>query len=317
MKAIIAILLMTTTTVFAQQSPQAEQLFRNGRELVKQGKYAEGCAKLEASQKLESNINTLLNLGACREKNGQVATAWAVFLQAAAEARKSGDQQLLKIANDFIAKLEPRLSYVTVSVPDTSRVDGLVLTLDGRTLDTAEYNQGIPVDAGPHEVSGSAPGHEPWTTKLAVLDTERKSVEVPRFKELSKLAPHDPVNQNNAPAHPVAPIAGPEDKPGMTGLRKVAIGAAAVGVIGLVGMTVFGLQASSDWSTAQDTNNDQLRKDAESKATLATVSGIIGIAGVATGVTLWIVGGAEHPDRTALRPSVSRDSVGFVVGGTF
>ena len=106
---VVLVAVAGTARVYAQQSPQAEQLFRLGRDLVKQGKYAEGCAKLEASQRIESNINTLLNLGACREKNGQLATAWALFLRAAAEARKAGQQQLVQIATGFVAKLEARL----------------------------------------------------------------------------------------------------------------------------------------------------------------------------------------------------------------
>jgi hypothetical protein len=315
MKTIVTILLLLATTpAWAQQNPQAEQLFRSGRELVKQGKYAEGCEKLEASQRIEASINTLLNLGSCREKNGQVATAWAIFVRAAADARKAGDQQLAAIANDFVAKLEPRLPYVTVSVPDTSRVEGLVLQLDGRTLDSAEYNQGVPVDAGSHEVVGQAPGHEPWKTTVTVAAAERKSVEVPRFKTLrastaleSKLG-----DQNQQGQTPL-----PEGESGMPTMRKVAIGAVAVGAVGLVGMTVFGLQASSDWNTAQDSNDDQLRKDAESKATLATVSGIVGGVAIAAGVTLWIVGRPKTSERAALRPVVTRDAVGFVIGGRF
>jgi hypothetical protein len=314
MKTIITILLLLATTpALAQQNPQAEQLFRSGRELVKQGKYAEGCEKLEASQRIEASINTLLNLGSCREKNGQVATAWAIFLRAAADARKSGDQQLAAIANDFVAKLEPRLPYVTVSVPDTSRVEGLELKLDGRTLDSAEYNQGVPVDPGSHEVVGRAPGHEPWTTTVTVVAAERKSVEVPRFKTLRASTTQESMPENPNQQKQTLP----EGESGMPAMRKVAIGAVAVGAVGLVGMTVFGLQASSDWNTAQDSNDDQLRKDAESKASLATISGIVGGVGIAAGVTLWIVGRPKTSERAALRPVVTRDAVGFVIGGRF
>ena len=62
----------------------AEALFREGRALIKHGKLAAGCDKLEASEKLESSVGTLLNLGDCRERLGKPATAWAAFRKAEA-----------------------------------------------------------------------------------------------------------------------------------------------------------------------------------------------------------------------------------------
>jgi hypothetical protein len=236
-------------------------------------------------------------------------------VRAAADARKAGNQALVDIANGFVGKLEPRLPYVTVSVPDTSRVQGLVLELDGRALDQAEYNQGIPVDPGKHEVLGRAPGHEPWTTAIEVREAERKSVEVPKFKEITQLAPTTGVEQ--AQTEQTDDVDEPASE-GMPMLRKAAIGAGAVGAVGLIAMTAFGLQARSEWNDAQDQNDDQLREDAESKATLATIAGAVGIAGIATGITLWIVGKpAAREQQSAWRPIVSSDSVGVAFGGRF
>ena len=70
----------------------AEALFREGRSLIKQGKLDAGCDKLDASEKLESSVGTLLNLGDCREKNAQVASAWGVFLEAERLTRNNVDQ---------------------------------------------------------------------------------------------------------------------------------------------------------------------------------------------------------------------------------
>lgn len=302
----------------AQQDQRAEQLFRKGQALMKQGQIAEACEKFDASQRIESNASTLLNLAACREKNGQLATAWALFLRAASEARKSSDQALVQIAISFSDKLEPRLPFLTVSVPDTSRVDGLQILLDGRELDPEEYNQGVPVDPGPHAVEGRAPGHEAWTTQVTLAEAERKSVEVPRFKTLAKLAPDVGVGTGGG-AEPAGPRDGPgEPGRGMTTMRKAAIGAGAVGVVGLAAMTVFGAQARGTWNDAQAQMDDELRQDAERKATLATVGGAVAVAGIAAGVTLWIVGKPKAGGRAAAwAPMVSRDGVGLAVGGRF
>src|SRR6185436_10468800 len=56
------------------QSPEAEAVFREGKKLIKEGKLAEGCAKLEASDRIETSTGTLLNLGDCREQNHQLAS---------------------------------------------------------------------------------------------------------------------------------------------------------------------------------------------------------------------------------------------------
>src|SRR5262249_42741606 len=76
------------------QSAEAEALFRDGRELIKAGKLAAGCERLAASERLESSVGTLLNLGDCREKLGKLASAWAAFRKAEALAKRTpGDER--------------------------------------------------------------------------------------------------------------------------------------------------------------------------------------------------------------------------------
>ena len=60
-----------SAVAFAQANPQAEALFRDGKELMKQGKVAEACTAFEGSERTEHSLVTLMNLADCREKNGQ------------------------------------------------------------------------------------------------------------------------------------------------------------------------------------------------------------------------------------------------------
>ena len=64
--------------------------------------------------------------------------------------------------------IEPRLSYLTISVPDDSRIDGLVVNRNGAPVDPVLWNRAVPVDGGSYSIGGLAPGHEQWTTVIAV-----------------------------------------------------------------------------------------------------------------------------------------------------
>src|SRR5207249_2119395 len=88
------------------------------------------------------------------------------------------------------AELEPKLSYLTISVPDEARIEGLALTRNGQTLDPVLWNRAVPVNGGEYVVGGRAPGHEEWKTTVTVpAEKGHVSVDVPKFKELGKLVP--------------------------------------------------------------------------------------------------------------------------------
>src|SRR5262252_6626857 len=128
-RAIAVVFLLWSSAALAQPAgAQAEVLFRQGRDLLAAGKIAEACSTFEESQKLEPAVTTLLNLAGCRERLGQLATAWGMFLDAARQTRSAADaasQQLHDVAQARAQKLEPRVSRLTISVPQNSQVDGL------------------------------------------------------------------------------------------------------------------------------------------------------------------------------------------------
>jgi hypothetical protein len=141
---------------------QAETLFRQGKDLMSKGRFAEACAAFDASQKLEPTIATLLNQASCREKNGQLATAWGLFIDAERQSRAATDgptQQLHQVANDHAAKLEHRLSTLTISVAPENRVGGLEILRNNDPVDPGAWNKPLPVDGGTYRVTARAPGN--------------------------------------------------------------------------------------------------------------------------------------------------------------
>jgi|HubBroStandDraft_6_1064221.scaffolds.fasta_scaffold80851_3 hypothetical protein len=325
---LVVLAAIVTATPAHAQSVEAEVLFRDGKTLMKDGKIGEACDKFDASDRAEPSVGTELNLADCREKNGQLATSWAVFRKAAVAAKTAGDAKREAEARRRASRLEPRLAYLTILVPDASRIDGLQVARNGTTIDPELWNQGVPVDPGDYEISGQAPGHERWSAHVTIAsDGQKASVEVPRVKPFAETKPaSEPAPVVPAPvvARPAQPEATPTT---FTSMRKIAIAVAAVGVIGIATGAVFGskansLETQSDATCPTSVCNDphalQLNLDAHSDARVANIGIIAGGALVAGGVVLWFVGAprAAH-DEVAITPVLAPGALGLSATGSF
>ncbi len=203
-----AALLLALAAPARAQNADAEALFATADELIAQGKLDEACEAFDASNRIESRAGTLIRLAECRERQGRLASAWSAYKDALTRVR---DPRKREIAQAALTGLEPRLSYLTVSVADDARVDGLVILRNGVELDPGLWNRAIPVDGGTYAIGGRAPGHEEWTTTAVVPPAEgRVAVEVPRFKELVALVP---APGHARPAAEEREVAGAIDRP--------------------------------------------------------------------------------------------------------
>lgn len=317
----------------AEPSAAAEQLFRDGVRQAKAGDAAGACTAFEASERLEHRVSTLLNLADCREKLQQLATAWALFLRAASEDRREGGA-FHASATRRAARIEPRLSYLTINIPDGSRVSDLVVLRDGVIIDRGEWNVAVPIDGGRHEITGKAPGHESWSTAVTVAPSgDRKAVEVPRFKELPALVARlaAPVPAADAAPTVVAAVAVPAVSP-WTPRRRLALGIAIGGGALVAGGAGFALSArglrddarascppatcSVDAARSANATHDRAR----GRALLANVGFAAGGAAVLASAVLWLTGRPAAPDETddglALAPLLG-DAAGLAVGGAW
>jgi tetratricopeptide (TPR) repeat protein len=160
----------------------AESLFQEARQLMAEGKYAEACPKLESSQKLDPGVGTMLNLADCYEKNGQTASAWAQFVDAATESRKLGDKRREQAASSRATALKPRLARLTIAVAQEADVSGLSIRRDGLAIDRALWGTALPTDPGDRQIEASAPGYLPWRTSVTIADGESARAEVPALQ---------------------------------------------------------------------------------------------------------------------------------------
>ncbi len=333
--AALMLVMMAPTASAQSASAQAEQLFRDGKALMKEKKYAEACAAFDASQNLEADITTLMNLADCREKNGQLASAWGAFLSVERQTRTDDAMEgLNKSAKDRASKLEKRLSYLTVSVPDESRIDGLELTRNGEKIEEGSWNRAIPVDGGDYTITGKAPGHEEWSTTVHLENENgRGSVDVPKFKEAPKLVEPEADKTGNRKDGPDVILVTDRPSP-LTGKRKIALAVAGVGVLAAGGGILLGLQAKGFESDARELcpenpcganaeSANAVKSKAESRALFANIAYGVAGAAVITAAVLWITGAPEGKtevkldDETSLAPVLSPDVAGVAVVGRF
>ena len=282
------------------QNAQAEALFNDAEKLLDAGKVAEACDAFEASNKIESRAGTMVRLGQCREQNHQLASAWSAY-KGALNRVKDPAKRSFALARS--TELEPKLSTITISIPEDRRVTGLAITRNGTVVDPTLWNRVVPSDGGDNVIIATAPGHEQWKSTVAVpIDRGKIVVEIPRLTPLK-----------------VATTAPPSEPPTgtLTFRRKVAIGGAVTATASLTVGIVLGVLAKKRESNAFTLCPDpDVPCEHAERAHSLTVSGhrlaiaadvLFGAAGgLAIGAAiLWLTGAPKGAPAVAIIPTTT------------
>ncbi len=165
--AFAIVVLAATAPVAAQsESALAEALFDAGRAAADAGDHTTACEKFRESQRLEPGVGTLLNIGECAEKTGDLLGAWQSFNEAVklldpTDKRASFANQRFEELDQRIAKLSLRLS---ADAPKDS-----VVRRDGVVLGAGSHGVFLPVNpADEHTLVVSAPGHDDRTYRITL-----------------------------------------------------------------------------------------------------------------------------------------------------
>ena len=244
-------------SAFAQPSPEARveasALFDDGRRLMGEGKYAQACPKLEESYRLDPGMGTLYQVSVCYEAIGRTASAWIGFRDIAVQAAREGQAERERLARGKATALEPKLIRLKISVPQGA---GVEVKRDGAVVSPALWGTSVPLDPGPHKVSASAPGKEPWEVTVQ-LDQQGATVNVDVPPLMEKKAggtvtpppppPPDKGTPTGTPPPPPPPEVVPNPRPWQMplGIALTAVGAVGVGV----GIAV-GVMAKSSYDNA-------------------------------------------------------------------
>lgn len=277
-------------------SAAAQALFDQAKRLLKEGKAAEACPKLEESQRLDPGSGTLINLARCYEQTDRTAAAWNKYLEAAAAAAASGNTQREKEARARAASLRPTLSELVIDVSaEAKAVSGLEITRDGERVGPAQWGEPIPTDPGEHHVAASAPGRQPWQSVIVVKGPG--GTFTARIPALTPVSVVPPAAASAPPSPAPSGTPAPAHEPGGLGTQRIiALAAGGVGVGGVIVGTIFGLKSKShhdeaaqycDGNRCTDARGVSAGNAAYSAGTVSTVAMIVGGVGLAAGVTLW------------------------------
>lgn len=295
----------------------AESLFDEGRKLLDDGKLEEACAKLDASNRLDPAVGTLLNLGDCNERRGRIATAWSNYRAAGSLALTRGDAARAEFARKRSEAVQSRLSTLTVVV--TTPEPGLRVTRDGVLVEDAALGAALPIDPGTHVIEAQAPGKKTWTSKVTVAPGAPSSASVKIEPLVTETAPTTPTASPTARAAP----AGPPGEGGNNLLRTLGFVGVGVGAAAIGAGVYFALRARSLWSDGQphcdasyrcDDVGFMLNHDARRSGDFATATLTAGLVVAAAG-TLAIL---FAPGRSLSSPSPTRASTastGFSLTG--
>jgi tetratricopeptide (TPR) repeat protein len=277
----IAALLLAWSPVARADPAAAEALFREGRALLQRGDVQVACDKLQASNALDPSAGTLLNLAACRLRQGKTATAWAHFIAAERLAENQGRDEQAREAKRRAQELEPTLSTLTLQAAEAP--PGVELRRGGQPIQAGSLGSPVPVDPGPLLIEASAPGYETARLNIDIGSGERRVISLPRLKQLPP--------PRSVPSPP--PLAARADAGTPRTVAPWLIG--GVGGAALAAGSVLGILALSSNSNAIDVchGTDQARCDGaqarrDNQALASTISVAAGLAGIGV-AAVWLV----------------------------
>lgn len=329
-----ALLLTLTLPAHAQSSTgdnraSAGVLFDEAQAALAASKIEEACSKLEASQKLDAQLGTLLHLSACYERLGRVASAWSGWREAADWAGQRNDERE-KIARRHAQELEPQVPWLTLRLLKPAPA-GLEAKRDGLPVAPALLGSAVPVDPGTHKIEVSAPGFQKLEKDVTLAQGVRQVVEID-LQLASAPAAASAAPPPLVPSDPPGNAAAPSDKGGGF-QRPLGLAVGGLGVVALGVGTYFGLDARSllgdrddvcptrkGCTVAEGEKNEQLSDDARKSARIANIAWVGGAVLAAAGVTLWLTAPQEKTSasvRPRVTPWASAEGAGCFVQGAF
>ncbi len=324
----VAALLPSEPAAAAPDVGSADQLFASAKALMAEGKFAEACAKFEASYDADPALGALLNLADCLERDGRLASAYGRWGDAVAFATKKNDERV-KFARERREAIKPKLSFVTLNVIGSA--DDLTVFKGDTKISKGAFGESLPTDPGETLIQVVRGGDQVlWETSVVLAEAQQKTVDIP-LETIAKANPA-PMKKRAAGAAGARAGAVGEAPQGFWSTQRIAgFVVAGGGVLAAGAGFAFGGFASREASKLDEqctsgepryctdegldtADNAQMLADASTFTLVG--AGIV----AAVGVTVIATAPSEYAtleDRAYLVPWFAPGGGGVLVGGQF
>lgn len=327
-RALVAVLALVAALVLAPApaaADKADALFARGKAQLAKKRYAEACTTFEKVDALDPGIGAKLNVARCYQEWGKLVRAHKWYADAQKMAAGAGDKRAPKI-KQLIEQIEPDIPRLTIRVPEGADLRAAEITIDGEPVAAAAIGGETRVEPGPHVIAYLADGEKKTRTIAIERGGAREvTLELPG-KSGRATPPPEKEEEKESSASSQSPAPGRTRR--IAAFALMGAGAVSLGVAGYLT-----LDARGDYHSALDAHcmgakdmcdaeGLRLTRDARSRANLATVFAVAGVALAAGGVALYLTAPgsgkgeslSRNPEALYLAPAIG-DRAGFVVLG--
>ena len=264
---------------------------------------------------------------------GRLVEARDAFVEAAHYPEATGEPRVFTEARiaasaeaDALVASIPSLLIVLTGPPDTAPLSA---TIDGATIAADTVRLPRKVDPGRHVIVVSAPGFRQARAEVTAVEGHEQRLAI-------YLEPSEGDEGSSQSAIRPRPVGGePTKNEGDDvggGRRALGLVGGGVGVAGLAVGSIFGLVASSAWSSSKSecasptncSNHSQAVSDHDSATSAGTISTIGFLAGgalLAAGAVLFFTAPSKHASSSAthleIAPQIGGESGGLMLRGPF
>lgn len=252
--AVTAALACTTSVARAGDTSTAENLFSEGMKAMQREDYDAACRAFAGSDQADPSPGTEINLAACNEKQGKLATAWGWYRTAAGLADQRGQQDRAERARAQAARLEPLLAKLRLTTKDPA--SSLKIVRNGVAVPTATIGLDTPVDPGTHTFDVTADGKKPWHGTVEIpASAGVTSFEIPALEA-------QPASTGTASGNATGTTAPPDSDSTSDGKTQRLVGF----IVGGAGIVLGGAALVTQFAFALPEDNKRKDLDAQIEA---------------------------------------------------